>query len=74
MTGSERDWHVAERAHRILNDDDAVAAYAAFVDGQLRHRRLRRLLAGLRALARILVVVAGAAAPRNQEACPQWED
>jgi hypothetical protein len=34
MTGSERDVHVEERADRILSDDRAAAAYAAFVEAQ----------------------------------------
>jgi len=54
MTGSERDVHVAERADRILSDDRAAAAYAAFVEAQLRYRGVRNLLARLRALARVL--------------------
>jgi hypothetical protein len=54
MTGSERDVHVQERADRILSDDRAAAAYAAFVEAQLRYRGVRNLLARLRALARVL--------------------
>jgi hypothetical protein len=54
MTGSERDVHVEERADRILSDDRAAAAYAAFVEAQLRYRGVRNLLARLRALARVL--------------------
>jgi hypothetical protein len=54
MTGSERDLHVEERADRILSDDRAAAAYAAFVEAQLRYRGVRNLLARLRALARVL--------------------
>jgi hypothetical protein len=54
MTGSERDVHVKERADRILSDDRAAAAYAAFVEAQLRYRGVRNLLARLRALARVL--------------------
>jgi len=54
MTGSERDLHVEERADRILSDDRAAAAYAAFVEAQLRYWGVRNLLARLRALARVL--------------------
>jgi hypothetical protein len=54
MTGSERDVHVEERADRILSDDRAAAAYAAFVEAQLHYRGMRNLLAWLRALARVL--------------------
>jgi hypothetical protein len=54
MTGSERDVHVEERADRILSDERAAAAYAAFVEAQLRYRGVRNLLARLRALARVL--------------------
>jgi hypothetical protein len=58
MTGSERDLHVEERADRILSDDRAAAAYAAFVEAQLRYRGARNLLARLRALARVLAAAA----------------
>jgi hypothetical protein len=53
MTGSERDVHVEEHADRILSDDRAAAAYAAFVEAQLRYRGMRNLLARLRAFARL---------------------
>jgi hypothetical protein len=55
MTGSERDVYVEERARRLLNDDRAVAAYARFVDAQMRYRRM---LGGLRALARAVMAAA----------------
>lgn len=58
MTGNERDVHIEQRADRMLSDDDAVAAYARFVDAQLRHRRIRNMLARLRALVRVLMVAA----------------
>lgn len=57
MASSERDAHVEERAGRILRDDDAAAAYAAFFEAQLRYCRMRlSLLTGLRRFARILMV------------------
>jgi hypothetical protein len=58
MTGNEREVRVEQRADRILTDDRAVAAYARFVDRQLRFRRLRNLFAGLRALARVVLAAA----------------
>ena len=58
MTGNERDVHIEQRVNRLLSDNDAMAAYARFVDAQLRHRRVRTVLAGLRALARLLMVAA----------------
>ncbi len=58
MTGSERDGHVEERANRILSDERAATAYAAFVEAQLRGRGWRNLRARLRELARILAIVA----------------
>ncbi len=57
MTGSERHVRVAERANRILGDERAASAYAAFIEAQLRHRRMRNLLAGLRKLARVVMIV-----------------
>lgn len=62
MTGSEREVHVEERANRILSDERAATAYAAFVEAQLRGRGWRSLRAGLRELARILAIVAVALA------------
>ena len=56
MTGNERDVRIRQRANRILSDDDAVVAYARFVDAQLRYRRVRNMLARLRALVRVLMV------------------
>ncbi len=56
MTGNERDVRIRQRANRILSDDDAVVAYARFVDAQLRYRRVRNMLARLRALVRVLLV------------------
>ena len=56
MTGSERDVLVEERAHRILSDRRAAAAYAEYLEGQLRHRKVRSLLARLRAVVRGIVV------------------
>jgi hypothetical protein len=56
MTGSGHDALVEERACRILNDQDAVAAHADYVEAQLRHGKVRDLLAGLRALARAVVL------------------
>jgi hypothetical protein len=54
MNGSERHVHVEERARGILSDDSAAAAYAAFVEDQLRHRRTRNLLAWLVTAMKIL--------------------
>lgn len=53
MASSERDVRVEERANRILRDERAATAHATFVEAQLRHPRMRNLLAGLRELARI---------------------
>ena len=58
MTGGERHVHVEERANRILRDERAARAYAAFVEAQLRHGRTRNLLARVRKLARGLMTVA----------------
>lgn len=58
MTGNECDVHLEQRVNRILIDDDAMAAYARFVNAQLRHRRIRNMPARLRALARLLMVAA----------------
>ncbi len=58
MTGSERDVQVEERANRILGDERAATAHAAFVEAQLRGRGWRNLRARLRELARILAIVA----------------
>jgi hypothetical protein len=57
VTGSERHLHVAEQANRILRDERAWAAYAAFVEAQLRRGRMRNLLARVRKLARRLMTV-----------------
>jgi hypothetical protein len=57
MTGSQCDVHVEERAYRILNEDRADAASADFVDGQLRGRRIRTLLAAGEWAARVVMVV-----------------
>ena len=62
MTGSEREGHVEERANRILSDERAATAYAAFVEAQLRGRGWPNLRARLRELARILAIVAVALA------------
>jgi hypothetical protein len=48
VTSSERHVHVAERANRILRDERAAAAYAAFVEAQLRCCGTRNLLARAR--------------------------
>jgi hypothetical protein len=48
VTSSERHVQVAERANRILRDERAAAAYAAFVEAQLRRCRARNLLARVR--------------------------
>jgi len=56
MTGNERDVRIRQRVNRLLGDDDAVAAYARFVDAQLRYRPVRNMLARLRALVRVLMV------------------
>jgi hypothetical protein len=56
MNGNERDVHIQRSANRILSDGDAVAAYAHFVDAQLRYRRIRAVLAWLRALVWVLTV------------------
>jgi hypothetical protein len=57
VTGSERHVHVEERANRILRDERAAKAYAAFVEAQLRRGRMRNLLARARKLARGLMTV-----------------
>ena len=62
MSSSEREGHVEERANRILSDERAATAYAAFVEAQLRDRGWRNLRAKLRELARILAIVAVALA------------
>ena len=59
MTGSERDVQVEERANRILRDEHAATAHAAFAEAQLRHREMRaRFLAWLCKLGRRLARVA----------------
>lgn len=59
MTGSERDVQVEERANRILGDERAATAHAAFAEAQLRHREMRaRSLASLCKLGRMLARVA----------------
>jgi hypothetical protein len=58
VNGSERHVHVEEQANRILRDERAVKAYAAFVEAQLRRGRTRNLLARVRELARGLMTVA----------------
>jgi hypothetical protein len=62
VSGSEREGHVEERANRILSDERAATAYAAFVEAQLRGRGWPNLRARLRELARILAIVAVALA------------
>lgn len=57
MTGGERHVHVEERANRILRDERAARAYAAFVEAQLHYCRTRYLLARVRKLARGLLTV-----------------
>jgi hypothetical protein len=57
MTGSQRDVHVEERACRILKDDHATAAYADFVDGQLRGCRIRALLGAGELAVRVVIIV-----------------
>jgi hypothetical protein len=58
MTGSERHVRAEARANRILGDERAAAAHAAFVEAQLRRRGMRNLLAALRKLARVLMLAA----------------
>ena len=59
MNGSERGVRVAERANRILSDERAAAAHAAFVETQLRYREMRASpRAGLGKLGRILTLAA----------------
>jgi hypothetical protein len=54
VTSSERDVLVEERAIRIIRDDRAAAAFAAFVEAQLRYRRVQILLTGLSKIANVL--------------------
>jgi hypothetical protein len=50
---------VEARADRILSDVSAAAAFAGFVEAQLRYRRMRaNALARLRGLVRLLAIVA----------------
>jgi hypothetical protein len=58
MTGNERDVRIEQSANRILHDDHAMAAYARFVDAQLRYHLIYNVLAGLRALGRIVLAAA----------------
>jgi len=58
MTGNERDVRIEQSANRFLHDDHAMAAYARFVDAQLRYCFIYNLLTGLRALGRIVLVAA----------------
>jgi hypothetical protein len=62
MTGSARDARIEERANQLLRDDDALAAFACYVNAQLRYRRIRRLLARLRSLVWLVTVMSVAIA------------
>jgi hypothetical protein len=57
VTAGERHVHVEELANRILRDERAAAAYAAFAEAQLRSCRMRNLLARLGKLARGLMTM-----------------
>jgi hypothetical protein len=59
MTGSERDVLVEERVNRILNDGPAAAAYADYVEAQLRRRLAARVRAVMRVVTRAIAWIAG---------------
>lgn len=59
MNSSERGVQVEERANRILSDERAATAHAAFAEAQLRYREMRaRSLTWLCKLGRMLTHVA----------------